>query len=264
MAAALRELARARILLSNDDGVHATGLKTLEKIARTLSDDVWVVAPEAEQSGASHSLTLRHPLRIRRLSDRHFAVDGTPTDSVLLAIRHILKDHPPDLVLSGVNRGGNLGEDVTYSGTIAAAMEGTLMGLPSIALSQLTDDAGPTKWATAERHAPELIRQLVSVEWPRNVYLNINFPNVPAGSVKGVEVTTQGRRKLGDHLIERHDPRGRPYYWIGPLRDEEPSLPNTDLSAVNQGIVSVTPLHLDLTHASMIATLREALTPTSE
>src|SRR5690606_20737368 len=128
------ELAKARILLSNDDGVHANGLKVLERVARTLSDDVWVIAPEAEQSGSSHSLTLRRPLRVRHVSERHFAVDGTPTDSVLLGVRHILRDHPPDLVLSGVNRGANLGEDVTYSGTCAAAMEGTLLGIPSIAL----------------------------------------------------------------------------------------------------------------------------------
>ncbi|MGH6912549.1 MAG: 5'/3'-nucleotidase SurE [Geminicoccales bacterium] len=253
------DVAKARILLSNDDGIHATGLETLERIARSLSDDVWVVGPEAEQSGASHSLTIRHPLRVRRVGERRFAVDGTPTDSVLLAVRLILKDHPPDLVLSGVNRGGNLGEDVTYSGTIAAAIEGTLMGLPSIALSQLTDDSGPTKWATSERHAPDLIRKLVSVTWPRNVYLNVNFPNVPADAVAGVQVTIQGRRKLGDQLVERRDPRGRRYYWIGPLREEEPTRPETDLAAVNAGAISVTPLHLDLTHEPMIGTLKAAL-----
>ncbi len=252
------DLSKARILVSNDDGVHATGMGTLEKIARGLSDDVWTVAPESEQSGASHSLTLRHPLRVRRLSERCFAVSGTPTDSVLLAVRLILKDHPPDLVLSGVNRGGNMGEDVTYSGTIAAAMEGTLMGVPSIALSQVTDDAGPTKWETAEHHAPDLIRKLVTVEWPRNVYLNVNFPNVPADAVTGTQITIQGRRKLGEQLIERKDPRGRPYYWIGPLRDEGRGRPDTDLTAVYEGAISVTPLHLDLTHKSMISTLKTA------
>ena len=251
------DLARARILVSNDDGVYAPGLKLLERIARQLSKDVWVVVPQIEQSAASHSLTLSRPLRIRKLSPRRYWLDGTPTDCVLLAIKNILKDHPPDLVLSGVNRGGNLGEDVTYSGTIAAAMEATLLGVPAIALSQYVAGNNRTKWQTAERHAPGLIRQLVEVTWPAGVVVNVNFPDVPADEVTGIEITRQGRRKVGDELQERLDPRGRPYYWIGSMRREEPSRPGTDLAAVHQGAISVTPLYLDLTHAPTVKAFRK-------
>jgi 5'-nucleotidase len=253
------DLAGARILLSNDDGIEATGLKTLERVARTISDDVWVVAPETEQSAASHSLTLRVPLRIRELSPRRFAINGTPTDSVLLAVQYILKDRRPDLVLSGVNRGANLGEDVTYSGTIAAAMEGTLLGVRSIALSQYVTHGQRTRWATAEQHAAAVIRRLVAVDWPKSVMINVNFPDVPADQVTGIEVTAQGRRKLGGELERRLDPRGVPYYWIGTMRTEEPSRDGSDLAAINRGAISVTPLSLDLTHRPSIATLRGAL-----
>ena len=252
------DLARARILLSNDDGVEATGLKVLERIAHALSKDVWVVAPETEQSAASHSLTLRVPLRIRELSPRRFAINGTPTDSVLLAVQHILKDKRPGLVLSGVNRGGNLGEDVTYSGTIAAAMEGTLLGVPSIALSQYVVHGQRTRWATAEAHAATVIGKLVSLRWPKGVLVNVNFPDVPAEQVTGIEVTTQGRRKLGGELERRLDPRGVPYYWIGTMRTEEPSRRGSDLAAIRRGAISVTPLSLDLTHKPTVAGLRKA------
>ena len=250
------DLARARILLANDDGIHATGLKVLERIARSLSDDIWVVAPETEQSGASHSLTITRPLRIRRLSDRHFAIDGTPTDSVLLAIMRVLRDRRPDLVLSGVNRGGNLGEDVTYSGTIAAAMEGALLGVPSIAFSQMSSYDGPTKWATAEHHAADIIRRLVGAGWPKNVFINVNFPDVSPNQVRGVAVTRQGRRKLGSNLIERHDPRGKPYYWIDSARTEDSSRRGTDIGAINEAVISITPLYLDLTHGPTIRGLK--------
>ena len=257
MFAAPLDLGRARILVSNDDGINARGIGRLEKVARTLSDDVWVVAPEIEQSGAGHSLTLRDPLRIRRVSERHFAVSGTPTDSVLLAIRQILSDHPPDLVLSGINRGGNLGEDVTYSGTIAAAMEGTLLGVPSIALSQVTRADSATKWDTAEHFAADVVRGLVAVPWERNVFMNVNFPDLETDAVAGTAVCFQGRRKLGDQLEERHDPHGRPYYWIGPQRGEDPTRPDTDLAAITGGRISVTPLCLDLSHDGMIGRLRD-------
>lgn len=249
------DLARSRILISNDDGIHANGLKALERIARTLSDDVWIVAPETEQSGASHSLTIARPLRIRRHAERHFSVDGTPTDSVLLAVNQILKDRAPDLVLSGVNRGGNLGEDVTYSGTIAAAMEGTLLGIPSIAMSQMVSAESRTKWSTAERHAPDIIRRLAAIRLPKDVLINVNFPDLPADQIKGVQVTVQGKRKLGSVLVERHDPRGKPYYWIDSAREEDPTLQGTDLAAINAGIISVTPLYLDLTHRPTVQSL---------
>jgi 5'-nucleotidase len=250
------DLAGARILVTNDDGIRAPGLKTLLCVARTLSKDVWVIAPETEQSAASHSLTLRRPLRIRRLSARRLAVDGTPTDCVLLAVNHVLREKPPDLVLSGVNRGANLGEDVTYSGTIAAAMEGTLLGVPSIAFSQLCEDNHPVKWSTAEQFAPEIIHRLVAGAWPKNMFINVNFPDVVAGSVRGIEATVQGRRKIGDELLERTDPRGEPYYWIGSARTAEVRVAGTDLDAVLKGAVSVTPLHLDLTHRPTMRSLR--------
>ncbi len=248
------DLSRARILLSNDDGIRATGLKILEKVARGLSRDVWVVAPETEQSAASHSLTLRRPLRLRRLSRRRFAIDGTPTDCVLFAIQEIL-DRPPDIVLSGVNRGGNMGEDVTYSGTIAAAMEGALLGVRSVALSLYTPPGGKARWTTAESHAPEVIRRLAALSWPRNVLMNVNFPDVPAAEVKGIRVGRQGRRKIGGELERRIDPRGYPYYWIGSTRSEEPTAKGTDLALVYGGAIAITPLHLDLTHRPTLRAL---------
>ena len=252
-------LAGKRILISNDDGVQAPGIERLEKIARRFTDDVWVVAPESDNSGAGHSLSLSEPVRVRKLSDQKFAVSGTPTDSVLVGLLEILPDKRPDLVLSGINRGGNLGEDVTYSGTVAAAMEGTLFGVPSIALSQHTDKLSRTPWATAERHAPELLERLVAAGWPKNVFLNVNFPDVTAGDVAGTAVTRQGRRKPGSKLDRREDPRGRPYYWIDSARIEEPTLEGSDLSAVYANKISITPLHLDLTHHETCVALGAAL-----
>ncbi|MGQ0662098.1 MAG: 5'/3'-nucleotidase SurE [Pseudomonadota bacterium] len=242
------DLARSRILVSNDDGIAAPGLKLLERIARMLSRDVWVVAPETEQSAASHSLTIRHPLRVRKIKSRRFAVDGTPTDCVLLAIHHILKDRRPTLCLSGVNRGANLGEDVTYSGTVAAAMEATLLGVPAIALSQACKAPSPVRWSTAEHYAGGIVRRLTRMTWPRNVMINVNFPNVLAPAVRGVAVAGQGRHKIGDQLVENRDPRGVPYYWIGAMRHEDATRAGTDIAAVNDGWISVTPLFLDLSH----------------
>ncbi len=254
----IADLSGARILLTNDDGIGAKGLALLEKIVRALSDDVWVVAPEVEQSGAGHSLTLRRPLRLRRVEDRRFAVDGTPTDSVLMAIGHVLKDHKPDLVISGVNRGGNLGEDMTYSGTVSAAMEGTLLGVPSIALSLETSGGSSPHWETVERFAPDLIRRLAATGWRRGVLINVNFPDAAPEAVTGVEVVGLGHRKIGDHLEERFDPRGVPYYWIGPLRQEEAHKPDTDLDAVRRGAIAVTPVHLDLTDKPSLKALSGA------
>lgn len=243
----IADLSGARILVSNDDGVDAPGIKVLERVAKSLTRDVWVVAPTTEQSAVAHSLTVRQPLRIHRLSRRRFAVSGTPTDSVLLGIRHVMKGKPPDLVLSGINRGGNLGEDVTYSGTVAAAMEGTLLGIPSIAFSQHLSGDHPVKWSTAEHWAGQIIRRITAVGWPRNVLINVNFPDVAHGHVSGVEVVRQGKRKLGDELAERVDPHGQPYYWIGGQRAEDRGHPGTDLEAVCRGMVAVTPLCVDFT-----------------
>ncbi len=251
------DLSRARILVSNDDGINAPGLKVLERIAKSLSDDVWVVAPESEQSASGHSLTLTLPLRVRRISRRRFAVNGTPTDSVLLGVQHIVTGKRPDLVLSGVNAGGNLGEDITYSGTVAAAMEGALMGIPSIALSQVRVYGENVRWAAAEHHAPDIVRRLVAMGWPRNVLMNVNFPDVTPEEISGIEITVQGRRKIGDAVTKGRDPRGYDYVWIGTERDEDPSFVGSDLKAVNEGRISITPLCLDLTHKASMAALRK-------
>lgn len=251
------ELASARILISNDDGINSPGIKLLEKIARSLSRDVWVVAPEQEQSGASHSLTLSRPLRIRKLAARRFAVDGTPTDCVLLALKTILADKAPTLMLSGINAGANLGEDVTYSGTVAAAIEATLLEIPAIAFSQHYSDRHAIPWETAGAHAASVIRRLTALPWPSNTLINVNFPDVPPDKVTGIAATRQGRRKIGDGVMERVDPRGRPYYWIGPLRDEAPDRPGTDLNAILAGKVSLSPIYLDLTNGPALAELRK-------
>ncbi|MEQ8745440.1 5'/3'-nucleotidase SurE [Pyruvatibacter sp.] len=240
-----------RILCANDDGIHAPGLKTLEKIANALSDDVWVVAPETEQSGAGHSLTLAHPLRLRKINKRRFAVSGTPTDCVLMAVHEVMADTPPDLVLSGVNRGQNIADDVTYSGTIAAAMEGTALGIPSIALSQAYGFEGraKVKWTTAEHHGAALVSKLVEMGWPADVLMNVNFPDVAAASVEEVEVTVQGKRDQNNALIEtRMDARDTPYYWLGFGKIPSNPAEGTDLRAIYAGRISVTPLHMDLTH----------------
>lgn len=251
------DLAAARILISNDDGINSPGIALLAKVARTLCKDVWVVAPEQEQSGASHSLTLSRPLRIRKLGPRRFAVDGTPTDCVLLAINAVLRDKPPTLVLSGVNAGANLGEDVTYSGTVAAAMEATLLGVPAIAFSQHYAERKAIPWPTAARHAAEVVRRLTALPWPHHTLINVNFPAVPPDAVKGMAATRQGQRKIGDGISERLDPRGRPYYWIGPLREETPDMPGTDLHAVTEGKVSLSPIYLDLTNGPALAELKK-------
>ncbi len=248
-----------RILVSNDDGINAQGIKTLEQVALALSDDVWVVAPETNQSGAAHSLTLTRPLRVRRHAERRFSIDGTPTDCVLVALQHLIAE-PVDLVLSGVNHGGNLGEDVTYSGTVAAAMEATLFKVRAVAMSQVCADRQRIPWATAEAWAPRVIERLLPMRWDSDVLINVNFPDLPEADVRGIKVTAQGKRKIGDTLVERTDPRGEPYLWIGALREEaEEAKPGTDLAAIADGFVSVTPVHLDMTHRGSFEALRAAV-----
>lgn len=253
------DLAKARVLITNDDGLHAPGVKLLARLMRPVVRELWVVTPETEQSAAGHSLTLRRPLRVRKVSARRYAVDGTPTDSVLLGINTVLKEQPPDLVLSGINRGANLGEDVTYSGTVSAAMEATLLGFPAIALSQVYGDHRKVKWATSERHTVDVVRRLLAGSWPRHVLMNVNIPNVAASEVTGVEATRQGRRKIGGALSERLDPRGEAYYWIGAQRGRMTYARGTDLEAVGRGAISVTPLSLELTHGGTLKALRKVL-----
>ncbi len=246
-----------RILLANDDGINSTGFSVLERIARELSDDVWVCAPETEQSAASHSLTIHRPLRLRKIEEKRFAVDGTPTDCVLLAVNHVMKDKRPDLVLSGVNHGRNIAEDVTYSGTIAAAMEATLLGIRAIAFSQQFADGRRPDWETAGRWGAEVARKVIAADWPDQVLVNVNFPAVDPDAVKGIAVVPHGLRKIGDVLEERTDPRGRSYFWIGTSRTEATVQGvETDVSAIADGRITVTPLHLDLNHAAAIESLR--------
>ncbi|MEZ5845564.1 MAG: 5'/3'-nucleotidase SurE [Geminicoccaceae bacterium] len=245
-----------RILISNDDGIHATGIQVLERIAAQLADEVWVVAPEANQSGAGHSLTLRRPLRLRAVSDHRYAVDGTPTDCVLVALHQLLKDKPVDLMLSGVNHGGNMAEDMTYSGTIAAAMESTLLGQRAMAFSQVFRDRDPVSWATAETWAPDVIRRCLEIGWAEDTLLNVNFPDRAPDDVRGIRATRQGRREIGEELIERIDPRGDPYIWVGALRGADRHHDGTDVAAVNDGFVSITPIHLDMTHDQGLERLR--------
>src|SRR5262249_61243910 len=186
-----------RILITNDDGIHAEGLDTCAEIGRARSDDVWVIAPEFDQSGVSHSLSLNDPLRLREVGERRFAVKGTPTDCVIMGARHVIKDRPPNLVLAGVNRGRNAGEDVIYSGTVAGALEGTILGIPSVALSQAyrSRSGEPPHWETAVRLGPDLIRRVLSAGISRDVLINIHFPACAPADVHGISVATQGRNR---------------------------------------------------------------------
>lgn len=252
------DLSKARVLISNDDGINAPGLKVLERAVRGLAKEVIVVAPETENSGAGHALTLQRPLRIRNISKNRYAVDGTPTDCVLLAINELLGGEPPDLVLSGVNRGGNIGDDVTYSGTVAVAMEATILGAPAIAFSQdLADGATHVHWPTAEHWIPKILKRLKGQEIPISTLINVNFPDRSLKDVKGITIARQGARKTGDAIKQGIDPRGRPYYWIGWQRQEVLYNSGTDLHAVEEGMISITPLTIDLTDRRTMKTLKD-------
>ncbi|GLS28486.1 5'-nucleotidase /3'-nucleotidase /exopolyphosphatase [Mesorhizobium albiziae] len=250
-----------RILLTNDDGIHAEGLAVLERIARQFSDDVWVVAPETDQSGFAHSLSISEPLRLRKIGDQHYAVRGTPTDCVIMGVRKIMPE-PPDLILSGVNSGANLADDVTYSGTVAGAMEGTMLGIRSIALSQaynVQDGARLVPWDTVEALAPALLQKLIGAELPAGTFLNVNFPNCPPDEVEATLVTTQGKLVHSLWIDERADGRGFPYFWLRFGREPPELKEGTDVHAVRSKSVSVTPLKLDLTAHEVRDSLAKAL-----
>ena len=251
-----------RILITNDDGAGAHGLATLHRIAKALTDDVWIVAPEMNQSGASHALTLQVPLRFREIGERAYAVRGTPADCVIMGVRHVLKDNPPDLILSGVNHGSNLAEDVTYSGTIAGAMEGTLLGVRSIAMSLTTgfDPDGKEHWQTPFEHGPKLISQLLEAKWAPGMLININFPDAAPDKVNGLAVTYQGRRDAGGlHLDARKDTWGDPYFWVGFERRKSDPPAGSDLRAIADGQISVTPLSMNMTLETARADLASVL-----
>lgn len=238
-----------RILITNDDGIHAPGLEVLERIARTLSDDVWVCAPEKDQSGVGRSITMNEPLRLREVGNQKYALTGTPTDCVIMGVRKVLPKKP-DLILSGVNSGENICDYVTYSGTVAGAMEGSLLGVKSIALSQayvFEEGVKTIPWQTAQEHAPAIIKKLIELETPERTFYNVNFPNCNFDEVAGVDVTNQG---INEHVLgmeERNDGRGYPYYWLSFAKSDELKIPGSDLQALRNNKISVTPLKVDKT-----------------
>ena len=247
-----------RILLTNDDGIHAPGLDVLEALARQFSDDIWIVAPDEEQSGAGHSLTLSRPVRLRQHSERRFSVSGTPTDSVMMALREVMPS-PPDVILSGVNRGANLGDDVTYSGTVSAAIEGALAGIRSIALSQVYASEGmgdKVPFSAAREWGAKVLAPLLDVPLPPRTLVNVNFPALLPEEIQGIRVVRQGFHDYArGSVVEGMDPRGYRYFWFGLHGIEHTPGHATDLEAIADGFVSVTPLQLDLTHNASLVEL---------
>jgi 5'-nucleotidase len=251
-----------RILISNDDGIKAPGLQVLEKVARKFSNDVWVVAPDQDQSAISHSLTLRTPFRINEISSQKYSVGGTPTDCIFSSINFLMRDHKPDFVISGINSGANIAEDVTYSGTVAAALEATILGIPAIAFSIAIENLTETKWSTAEHWCEIVLRKLLEQSFCEGVYYNVNIPNVEYDEVVGISITKQGRRSVSDNLYPCKDPRGNPYYWIGPGEQRYHNVwqyaeAGTDLEAIGKKCISITPLSVDITHHATLHTLKE-------
>ena len=253
-----------RILLTNDDGIHAPGFYVLEKIAAKLSDDIWICAPADEQSGAGHSLTLTRPVRLRKHAERRFSVTGTPTDAVTMALKHLMPE-PPDLILSGVNRGANLGDDITYSGTVSAAFEGALAGIRSVALSQVYSREGlghEVSFDAAEHWGEHVLRPLIDSAFAPRTLVNVNFPAVSGRDVKGIRVVRQGFHDYSrGTVIEGRDPRGFDYYWFGLHGIEHTPGHDTDLEAIADGYVAVTPLRLDFTHEESLSGLVEHFRP---
>jgi len=245
-----------RILIANDDGINAPGLAVMERIARTVTDDVWVVAPDFERSGASRSVSLAEPIRVNKIADKRFSLlRGTPTDCVVMAFDQLMDQVPPTLVLSGVNRGSNLAEDMTYSGTVAAAMEAAQYGIRSIAMSQVFELGADVRWQTAEEYGPRVVESLLALETPPGVFHNVNFPNVDPDQVRGVRSARQGRwGSFRVNVDVRTDARRFPYSWLSFVHEPGAPEPGTDLEAAYSGWISVTPLHSDITwHAGLAA-----------
>ena len=242
-----------RILVTNDDGVHSQGLRILARRLKTLGE-VYIVAPDRERNAASHALTLHKPLRVEMLGNGIYGVNGTPTDCVNLGASTLL-DRRPDLVVSGINKGGNLGDDVTYSGTVSAAIEGTLLGIPSFAVSQLND--GEFHFDTAAEFAVRLARLIGKEGLPKDTLLNVNVPNLPISGIRGVKVTSLGKRIYDQsNIVTKTDPRGRAYYWIGLNETSWEDRKDTDYLAICEEKISVTPVHLDLTNYAVLERLR--------
>ncbi|GAA4494373.1 5'/3'-nucleotidase SurE [Gluconacetobacter tumulicola] len=248
-----------RILLTNDDGIDAPGLAILVEIAATLAPEIWVVAPERDQSGTSHALSLHDPLRVVQRGERRYGVTGTPGDCVVMGVSHLMADQPPDLILSGVNRGANLGMETVFSGTVGAAMTGLLLGIPSIALSQLFTRDQPVRWETARALAPAVIRAMSRLEWARDACLNINFPDRPPELAGGPVLTSQGAGLLGGAAITaRTDPRNGAYHWLSLTRSSTTDDEGTETEAVLSGKVSVTPLRFERTDQGVLERMRAA------
>jgi 5'-nucleotidase len=244
------------ILISNDDGINSEGLHRLHEALKPLGE-VYIVAPDRDQSAVSHSLSLYRPLRIERISDYVYTVDGTPTDCINLAVNGILKDKKPDLVVSGINKGENLGDDITYSGTVSAAMEGALLGINSIAISLATKVN--FNFDPAFHYSQVIAKYVLESKLPEDTVLNVNIPNLPVDDIKGIMVTRQGKRVYGEPVVEKVDPRGKKYYWIGGYELGSVEIENSDITAVRDGYVSVTPICLDLTNYGYLEKLRTDL-----
>lgn len=253
-----KKLSEARILISNDDSIHAEGIKVLEEIVSEMTPHVWVVAPETQMSAAGHSLTIHMPLRIKQYDKRHYSVSGTPTDSVLLGVRQVMKDFKPDIVLTGINHGQNTADDVTYSGTIAAAIEATLMGIPAIACSQDYDEiGGKPDWSVARDCLPRILEAFAGQEIDNHTLLSVNFPRKVQGVIPQIRPVIQGHYSMSEQeMNELTDPRGRPYYWIGPIPPRADQNEENDMGALNAGHVTITPLSLNLTHHPALKTLK--------
>ena len=248
----------SRILLVNDDGIDADGLAVSHDIASALAEEVWVVAPQADQSGMSHAISIHLPIRVTERGPRRYAVVGTPSDCVVMAVRQIMKGKLPDLVLSGVNRGANLADDVIYSGTVSGAMTAVLCGIPAVALSQAFRKSDPVPWDTARRHGTRLLEKLLAGPLPPDLCLNVNFPAVAPGAVTGIRLTRQGRRSIrAIDLDARMDLRGKPYYWLGFDRASGTQEPDSDITALRAKAVSVTPLKFDRTDDTARALLAD-------
>jgi 5'-nucleotidase len=251
----------SRVLLTNDDGFDAPGLRILTEVAQELAEEVWIVAPNYDQSGTSHSLSLHSPLRVSQKDERRYSVSGTPGDCVAMAVRHLMRSGRPDLILSGINRGANLGIETVFSGTVGAAMTGMLLGIPSMALSQAFSDRNAVRWETARALAPKVIRQFANGGWSQGSILNINFPNVPPDKVGAIELTTQGTGLMEDvDIVSGIDPRSLEYHWLHLRRAAREDTPGSETFAIAHGCVSVTPLQFERTNQDVLASLQARLT----
>ncbi len=249
-----------RVLLTNDDGIAAPGLAVLEQVAASLAREVWVVAPAHDQSGTSHSLSLHAPLRIETMGARRFSVQGTPADCVVLGVRHLMRDAAPDMILSGVNRGANLGVETVFSGTVGAAMTGLLLGIPSIALSQAFEDRDAVPWPTAAALAGPSIRRLAGLDWSASACLNLNFPACAPDAAGPLTVTRQGEGLLdGIEILSRADPRTLDYHWLQISRRSRRDAADSEAAALDNRAISVTPLRFERTDDAVLQRLRAAV-----